>query len=148
MEGILHAVAAFLKVDQRTAFALFAAGAAPWILVHEGVVTHDAVELSVAYLTAFGFFVWIQFMLAGAARRLRARRRRRRASDRAKTRAAAVQAREAAYRLQAEKEVQRKRDRTIANLGHLAQPESETVWWMHHRQQFRIRANQRWREID
>jgi hypothetical protein len=37
--------------------------------------------------------------------------------------------------------------RTAVAIGHLNGPELETIGWMHHRQQFRIRASQSWVEI-
>jgi Arc/MetJ-type ribon-helix-helix transcriptional regulator len=148
MEGVLHAVAEFLKLNQRTAFALFAAGVALWLLLHLNIITRDPVELGIAYLAAFGFFIWFHFATAGVASALRLWLGRRAAKAAAAKQAAAAAHQAELDRLAAVEDMASAQSRTIANIGHLKPEEFETVAWMHHQQRFRIRANQRWAEID
>jgi hypothetical protein len=147
MGGILHAVAEFLKLNPRTAFALFAAGVGLWMLLHWGVVTHDVTELSVAYLASFGFFVWLYFRFESLTAAIPRWRQRRVAKREADAREAAAKAQAEAARAEALQRAEMARKTAVANLAHLSSAEIETVKWMHHKQRFRIRASQNWFEI-
>src|SRR5215207_5039516 len=46
---IFKGIAEFLRLNSRTAFALFAAGVSLWALVRFGIVTRDLAELGIAY---------------------------------------------------------------------------------------------------
>jgi hypothetical protein len=147
MDGIIHTVAEFLKLNRRTAFALFAAGTTLWPLVRWNIITHDAIELSLGYLTAFGFFVWLHFTTESLTAMVGRWLRRREGKRTAEARAAAAKVQAEADRVEAIERAEATRRTAVASLGHLNGPELETVGWMHHRQQFRIRANQSWVEI-
>jgi len=51
---VLQAIAQFLRLNARTAFALFAAGVFLWGLRRLEIVSRDPVELGVGYLAGFG----------------------------------------------------------------------------------------------
>ena len=129
MGEITKAISDFLTINARTAFSLFAAGVALWFLRKYSIITGDATEMAVGYLTSFGLFVWIGFTARKLMRWMKVRRNQRTVA--------------AAQRAKAEAD----REAAIQNLGHVNGAEVETLQWMYHKGLRRVRANGEWFEF-
>src|SRR5689334_17212187 len=136
MGEIAKAIAEFLRLNTRTAFALFAAGVSIWVLLYYGIISRDPADLALGYLASFGLFVWLGYTVQKAIRwnKLRLAKK-----------AAAANKQTEEIRNDAKAEATRKA--TIENLRHLEDAEAETVFWMYHRTQYRVRASNNWYEF-
>ena len=133
MGEIAKAIAEFVKLNERTAFALFAAGVAVLLLIHLAIVGREPTEITIAYLGAFGLFIWIGYGVQKGWRfARRARQKQKRAS-------AAIE--------QQNLDEARDRERALDNLGHLESDEFNVIAYLHHKGLSRVRASQHYGEF-
>jgi PAS domain-containing protein len=140
MGETLKAIAEFLRLSKRNAFALFAAGTTLWVLLRLDVVKNDALQIGVAYLACFGLWIFLSYTIEARIRVARSARRQLEATEQ-RARAAEVAS--------AEAEQQAAADKTLAlnNMRHLGEHESNAMIWIHNRGAKRIRASQHFSEI-
>jgi len=134
------AIAEFLRINKRTAFALFAAGCTLLILVKSKAIDSDPTWILLAYVSSFGFFVWAGFMVQIVMRNMQLRRRRIEQQQKQKELAGAQAAASA-------KSMENDKRTAIDNLKHLELPEKKALYWVHHKGLRCVRASQNWDEF-